>query len=161
MWPDGALSIEYDTNTTWYWILNLLSTRYKSNPQALLSPSNRANGVWCCHTPTTQYILVGVSVSYQTRAVAQLLGESRAYDPIQYDPHEIDWLCEVVIKAIQSYWTGGGIFGGMPVIAKILSLWYILSTIGCHIGYLQCFTHAYHILICDGVTNIRAPFSYV
>ena len=28
-----------------------------------------------------------------------------------------------------------------------------------HIGYLQWFTHAYHILICDGVTNTR--FSYV
>ena len=30
-----------------------------------------------------------------------------------------------------------------------------------HIGYLQWFTHACHILICDGVTNTRARFSYV
>ena len=44
---------------------------------------------------------------------------------------------------------------------KILSLWHILCTIGRHIGYLQWFTHAYHILICDGVTNTRVPFSYI
>ena len=44
---------------------------------------------------------------------------------------------------------------------KIQSLWHILCTIGGHVGYIQWFTHAYHILICDGVPNTRARFSYV
>ena len=44
---------------------------------------------------------------------------------------------------------------------KLRSLWHILCTTRRHIGYLQWFTHAYHKLICDRVTNTRARFSYV
>ena len=51
-------------------------------------------------------------------------------------------------------WPDGLLQATVP---KILSLWHIRCTIGCHIGYLQWFTHAYHILICDGYTNARVP----
>ena len=60
------------------------------------------------HPPPS--VLVGVSVSYPTRAVAQLLGESRAYDTSYPSLRRniISYCCRVM-----SYW-------------YIISLWYII-----------------------------------